>query len=110
MTARSICRFTRAAIIVTAAGCAAGTRAHPPTLGALPFMVSSTSTQHVTDGVWREVIRSPTGPWTINALFVDLDRCNFVQAVKGSDSATGRFKVTDMLRALRARELVVAGV
>jgi len=66
--------------------------------------------QRVTDGVWRRVIRSPVGPWTINVLYVDLDRCNVAEAVKGGDSATGRFKVTEMLAALRAREPVVAGV
>ena len=83
---------------------------NPGPTDAFPFPVSSSTSQQVADGVWRRVIRSPTGPWTINVLDVDLDRCNFAEAVKGADSAAGRFKVTETLRALRAREPVVGGV
>lgn len=97
------------------AGCS--TALHPASesnadnaLGELPFAISSSAAQPVADGVWRRVIRSPAGPWIINVLYVDLDSCNAVEAVKGADSASGRFKVTEMLRALRAREPVVGGV
>src|SRR5438067_1346447 len=97
--------------LLLGAGCAAQqSHVEPPPNGVFPFAVSSTAAQHVTDGVWRRVIRSPTGPWTINVLYVDLDRCNSAEAVKGADSAAGRFKVTEMLAALRAREPVVGGV
>src|SRR3954463_16686841 len=111
MIADKISRVVHAFTILAALGCfKVQPRAETHVLGALPFTVSLTSAQAVTDGVWREVIRSPTGPWTINALFVDLDRCNFAEAVKGADSAAGRFKVTDMPRELRTRESVIAGV
>lgn len=101
----------RALALLLVAGCAANRPPNDaPPYGALGFAVTNTFAQRVTDGVWRRVIRSTAGPWTINVLYVDLDRCNVAEAVKGADSATGRFKVSDMLAALRASEPVVAGV
>jgi exopolysaccharide biosynthesis protein len=111
MTHSGLSRAVNAAVLCAAAACVTQQpRVEPPQFGALPFAVSSTAVQRVTDGVWRRVIRSPVGPWTINVLYVDLDRCNAAEAVKGADSAAGRFKVTEMLAALRTREPVVAGV
>src|SRR3954466_3965110 len=102
---------SRAVLFCLAAACVAQhPHADPPPLGTFPFVVGTTAVQYVTDGVWRGVIRSPTGPWTINVLYVDLDRCNSAEAVKGADSAAGRFKVTEMLARLRKREPVVGGV
>lgn len=102
-------RVAFASIVI--AGCTANRApVDAPPYGALGFPVTSTSVQLVADGVWRRVIRSTTGPWTINVLDVDLDRCNVAEAVKGADSAAGRFKVSAMLAALRTREPVVAGV
>lgn len=81
-----------------------------PALGPMPFPVGQTRTQAVAPGVTRRVIRSPTGPWTINVLYVDLDRCNTIEAVKGADSAAGRFRTTELLARLAQREPVVGGV
>jgi exopolysaccharide biosynthesis protein len=103
-------RAVRASLLLLATACAAHKPTEEPPNLALPFAVSSSAEQHVADGLIRRVIRSPVGPWTINVLYVDLDRCNAAEAVKGADSAAGRFKVTAMLAALRAREPVVAGV
>jgi exopolysaccharide biosynthesis protein len=64
----------------------------------------------VADGVTRRVIRSTTGPWTINVLYVDLDRCNAPEAVASSDPAIGRVKTSGMLAALSRTQKVVAGV
>jgi exopolysaccharide biosynthesis protein len=102
---RAACAFALAVACV-----AQQPHAEPPPLGTFPFVVGTTAVQYVTDGVWHGVIRSPTGPWTINVLYVDLDHCNSAEAVKGADSAAGRFKVTGMLAALRKRERVVGGV
>lgn len=76
----------------------------------MPFSVDSVRTQVVADGVARRMIRTSKGPWTINLLYVDLARCNVAEAVKGADSANGRFKMTDVLGALAMRERVVGGV
>lgn len=76
----------------------------------MPFPVDSARAVMVGDGVTRRVIRSPTGPWTINVLYVDLDRCNAPQAVAGSERARGRVKTSDMLAALSHTQKVVGGV
>jgi hypothetical protein len=111
MIATNLSRVARALVLLAGIACAARQPlVESPPYGALPFSVSTTAVQQVSDGVWRRVIRSPAGPWTINVLYVDLDRCNAAEAVKGTDSAAGRFKVTEMLAALRTREPVVAGV
>ena len=97
------------ALVITVAGCRTGLPATPFATPA-PFPVDSVRSQRVVDGVSHYVVRSPTGPWTINVLDVDLDRCNVAEAVKGADSANGRFKVTQLLAELATREPVVAGV
>ena len=99
---------TLPAILLALAAC--HTPAGAPSLGALPFPVAQTTTQAVAPGVTRRVLRSPTGPWTINVLYVDRDRCNSIEAVKGADSAAGRFRTTEILAGLAAREPVVGGV
>ncbi len=99
------------AVLAAATACVhPAARLSAPPLGAMPFAVDSVQTQTVADGVTRRMIRSSTGPWTINVLQVDLARCNSVEAVKGADSANGRFKVTEMLAALARSEHVVGGV
>ncbi len=99
--------FLAAALLLGAASCR---HASPPALGPMPWAVDSSRTQVVADGVSRRIIRSSKGPWTINVLYVDLDRCNFAQAVKGADTAIGRFKTTDLLARLSTREKVIGGV
>lgn len=81
-----------------------------PSMGVMPFPVDSARAQIVADGVTRRVIRSGTGPWTINVLYVDLDRCNAPEAVAGSERAVGRVKTSDMLAALSRTQTVVGGV
>ena len=102
--------FTRlAALGLIVAGCTRSPST-TPALGTMPFVVDSTRTQVVADGVARRVIRTSKGPWTINVLYVDLTKCNVAEAVKGADSANGRFKMTDVLAGLARREHVVGGV
>lgn len=104
-------RLTTAALLVATAACVHQPPAlSAPPLGVMPFPVDSSYTQSIASGVTRRFLRSPTGPWTINILYIDLDRCNAVEAVKGADSAKGRFRTTDLLGALARRERVVGGV
>lgn len=104
-------RIAVAAVIVAATGCRSlGPSASAPSLGVMPFPVDQLTTQVVAPGVTRRVVRSTQGPWTINVLYVDLDRCNTAEAVKGADTAVGRYRTTDMLAALARHEKVVGGV
>ena len=81
-----------------------------PSLTAIPFPVEQVAAHVVAPGVVHRTLRSPTGPWTINVLSVALDSCNHMEAVKGADSAAGRFRTTALLAGLAARERVVGGV
>lgn len=106
-------RIAAALVALSATGCRTLTSsATPPvpTLGAMPFPVDSEVTQQIADGVTRRYIRTPKGPWTMNVLYVDLDRCNAVQAVKGGDSAAGRYRVSETLAELAKHERVIGGV
>lgn len=103
--------LTAAALAIVIGGCRSlGSAAAAPPLGVMPFPVASVRTQSVAPGVTRRVVRSPTGPWTINVLYVDLDRCNVAEAVKGADSAAGRYRTTALLAELATHETVVGGV
>jgi hypothetical protein len=82
----------------------------PPPLAAIPFPVEEVASQVVAPGVVHRTLRSPTGPWTINILSAALDSCNHVEAVKGADSAAGRFRTTTLLAGLATHEQVVGGV
>ncbi|HVX38654.1 MAG TPA: phosphodiester glycosidase family protein [Gemmatimonadaceae bacterium] len=89
--------------------------AHPaaytvPSLGAMPFPVDSSRAEVVAGGVTHRVISSSTGPWRINVLSVDLDRCNAAEAVASSDSTLVRVRTTDMLAGLARHETVLGGV
>lgn len=79
-------------------------------MGAMPFPVDSARGQMVADGVTHRVISSSKGPWRINVLYVDLDRCNAAEAVASSDTSLNRVKTTDMLARLARHEKVVGGV
>lgn len=81
-----------------------------PSLGVMPFPVDQSATQSVAPGVTHRTLRSATGPWTINVLYVDLDRCNTAEAVKGADSAIGRYRTSALLAELATHEKVVGGV
>jgi len=109
----SITPFRIATLLVIAAlaGCRSLSQsASQPTLGIMPFPVDQIATQTVAPGVTRRVVRSAKGPWTINVLYVDLDRCNTAEAVKGADSAIGRYRTTALLAELATHEKVVGGV
>lgn len=104
-------RSATALAIISIAGCRSLTpSASAPALGVMPFPVDRVATQTVAAGVTHRTLRSATGPWTINVLYVDLDRCNAAEAVQGVDSATGRYRTSALLAALAKREKVVGGV
>jgi len=84
--------------------------AWPPPLAAIPFPVEQVASQVVAPGVVHRTLKSPAGPWTINILSVALDSCNHMEAVKGADSAAGRFRTTALLAGLAEHERVVGGV
>jgi Exopolysaccharide biosynthesis protein related to N-acetylglucosamine-1-phosphodiester alpha-N-acetylglucosaminidase len=94
-------------LLATAACARARVEDHLPQL---PFATDSVYSQRVSDGVMRWYIHSPTGPWGISVLQIDLDRCNRAVAVKGGDSAAGRTKTTALLGDRSKREHVVGGV
>lgn len=64
----------------------------------------------VSPGVNYRFIYSPTGPWAIHMLVVDLASCNAVIAVKGLEGAAGRKKVSTTLAELSATQTVLGGV
>jgi exopolysaccharide biosynthesis protein len=76
----------------------------------LPFAADTAHTEIVGRGVVRRYIHSPTGPWAIHVLEVDLDRCIGAVAVKDADSAAGRIKTSTMLGDLAKRAHVIGGV
>jgi phosphodiester glycosidase len=104
-------RILAALVIITTAGCRSfSPSAATPSLGVMPFSVDHVVTQTVAPGVTRRLLQSATGPWTINILYVDLDRCNTAEAVKGADSAIGRYRTSALLATLATHEKVVGGV
>jgi hypothetical protein len=104
-------RIVAALVIIATAACRSfSPSAATPSLGVMPFPVDRVATQTVAPGVTRRIVQSAMGPWTINILYVDLDRCNTAEAVKGADSATGRYRTSDLLAALATHEKVIGGV
>jgi exopolysaccharide biosynthesis protein len=102
------CNRLSVALLVGVAACA-GRRAVPP-LAPLPFSADTVRSEAIADGVTRRFIYAAQGPWAINVLDVNLDRCIAAVAVKGTDSAAARIKTSDMLKTLAARTTVHAGV
>lgn len=94
-------------LVVVAAVCA-GHGVVP--IGPLPFPTDTVRSEIVADGVVHRFIYSPTGPWAIHVLDVDLSRCNAAVAVKGADTAAGRIRTTTMLGGLSMTRRVVGGV
>ena len=114
-TTQSTSRFHRVhyaalALAAVAACHPASVGSWPPPLTAIPFPVEQVASQVVAPGVVHRTLKSPAGPWTINILSVALDSCNRAEAVKGADSAAGRFRTTALLAGLAERERVVGGV
>ena len=108
MSIRISARGMLAAVLSATAACIP--RFTPAPLPALPFVADTTHTEIVTRGVVRRYIHSPTGPWAISVLEVDLGRCLTAVAVKDADSAAGRIKTSTMLSELAKRVPVVGGV
>jgi hypothetical protein len=98
------------AVVLLLDGCTHVPSAGPRALGAMPFPVDSSRVEMVAAGIAHRFIRSSAGPWTINVLDVDLDRCNGAQAVASSDTVLRRMKTTEMLARLGKRERVLGGV
>ena len=85
----------------------------PPVLGPLPFATDTARVERIADGIWYRYLYAPSGPWAIHVLDVDLARCNRIVAVKGSTTAAGRTKTTQLLAGLARKTTdgrVVAGV
>jgi hypothetical protein len=99
--------------ILCAPVAACARRSSPPALAPLPFAIDTSRVEQIADGVWHRYLYAPAGPWAIHVLDVDLSKCNQAVAVKGSDSAAGRTKTTDLLAWLARRrpgDDVVGGV
>src|SRR4051812_26270298 len=72
----------------------------PPSLAPLPFATDTARIERIADGVWYRFLYASSGPWAIHVLDVDLSRCNRIVAVKGSETAAGRTKTTQLLAGL----------
>ena len=105
---RTATRVLEVLLSVAVTACAPRFTAAP--LPALPFVADTTHTQIITRGVVRRYIHTPTGPWAIHVLEVELNPCLAAVAVKGSDSAAGRIKTSTMLGDLAKRRRVLGGV
>lgn len=108
MSLRTLARGMPVVVLSVAAACTP--RFAPAPFPALPFAADTTRTEIVGRGVVRRYVHSPSGPWAIHVLEVDLDRCLAAVAVKDADSAAGRIKTSTMLADLAKRARVVGGV
>jgi len=99
-----------AALALGVAACVHAPAFIAPIDGAMPFPVDSSRQQTVADGVIHRVIYSSNGPWTINVLSADLDRCTAAEAVASANGALQRTRTTAMLDSLERHEHVLGGV
>jgi exopolysaccharide biosynthesis protein len=76
----------------------------------MPFPLDSASIQVIAQGVVHRAIHSDTGPWNINILYADLDRCTAAEAVASADGALRRTRTTEMLDSLDRHANVLGGV
>jgi exopolysaccharide biosynthesis protein len=76
----------------------------------MPFAVDSGRMETIADGVAHRTIHSSAGPWTINVLYADLDRCNTAEAVASTGDSLRRTRTTELLDSLAHREMVLGGV
>jgi exopolysaccharide biosynthesis protein len=79
-------------------------------LPARAFAADSVILTHLTEGVTHLSMHLEAGPWAVNLLTVDLDRCTQVRAVKGFAAAIGREKTSVLLSRLNDTVNVIAGV
>lgn len=97
-----------AAVAIFAQGCARSTTFAQR--AALPFPVDSTRTQTLAPGITHRSIRAAAGPWAIEVLEAQLNRCTSVLAVKGVASAEGRERTSALLSRLADTVAVLGGV
>lgn len=81
-----------------------------PTTASFAFATDTLRTQRIADGVAHHYIYSPTGPWAVHVLDVNLARCNTAVAVKGAPGAEGRALTSELMRDLARTRTVVGGV
>jgi phosphodiester glycosidase len=98
----------RSALLLLALGCAPGVPEPEPR--ALPFPTDTARAEALGPGVTHRYFWSPTGPWAIHVLAVDLDRCYSLVAVKGAAGVVGREKTSVLLEHLNRTETVIGGV
>ncbi len=112
---RQLSRALALVALTLAASCAARIAQHTAQpLSPLPWPTDSLRTQSIVDGVTHHFLYSPTGPWAIHVLDIDLTRCNVVVPVKNLSteprSAIGRTKTSASLADLGTHARVVGGV
>jgi exopolysaccharide biosynthesis protein len=105
-------QFALLALAVAVAACSGARVARAPriTPASFPFPVDTNRTATVAKDVKQHFIYSPTGPWAISVLEVRTSSCLKAVAAKGTTSAVGRVKTSDILRALDRQREVVGGV
>jgi hypothetical protein len=101
-------RILVAVLGLGAAGCAAARAGLP--VPALPFQADSARATVVAPGVAHWFVYAASGPWAINALVVDRDRCWSARAVKGFSTEVGREKTSALLERLDDTVEVIGGV
>ena len=94
--------------LVTLAGCVMSPHVAP--LPPLPFTVDIAHSEQVSDGIVHRYLHANQERWAIHVLDVDIGRCNTVLALKGTDSAAGRIKTSDILARASLGHRIVAGV
>ena len=101
----------RARAVLPLLALAACVRARPRDVApSFPFPTDTLRTQVVAPGVIHRFVYAASGPWAINVLQVDLDRCYTPRAVKGVAGTIGREKTSVLLSRLGDTVPVVGGV
>lgn len=103
-------RLILASLAVALVACARPHVATAPATSAMPFPVDSSRAEIVADGITHAVIYSHAGPWTINVLYANLNRCTAAEAVASPDGSLKRTRTTEMLDSLSQHEQVFGGV
>ena len=101
-------RVGAALALLTLAACARSPRVTP--LPLFPFTLDIDRAEIVSDGVVHRYLHASTERWAIHVLDVDLARCNSVLALKGTDTAAGRIRTSDILARAASEHAIVAGV
>lgn len=103
-------RVVRTLVAVTAVSAVACAPARTRDVGlALPFTADSLHTEYIAPGVIHRFVWTASGPWAIQLLQVDLDRCYSLRAIKGTMGAAGRTKTSELLARFNDSASVVGG-